>query len=189
MNDETAQAKILEAADQLFYAQGIRSVGIDDIRDASGVSLKRLYRLFGAKEDIAAAALRRRSEGFTEALKASIAGYASPPDKLLGVFDFLYEWFAEPDFRGCPFINAYAEADHAGAVTCVVEEQKDEFANVLRALVADAGGPPELAEQLFILAHGAMVVAAIRSSPAAAREAQRAAEALIAARTTRGANA
>ena len=123
----------------------------------------------------------RIAEAFTEALQASIAGYASPRDKLLGVFDFLYEWFDEPDFHGCPFINAFAEADNAGAVTCVVEDQKHEFATVLRALVADAGGPPELAEQLFILAHGAMVVAAIRRSPAAAREAQRAADGLIAA--------
>jgi AcrR family transcriptional regulator len=179
MDDETAQARVLEAADQLFYAHGIRSVGIDQIRDASGVSLKRLYRLFGAKEDIAAAALRRRNQAFTEALKASVAGYAGPREQLLGVFDFLYEWFDEPDFRGCPFINAFAEADNAGAVTCVVEEQKHGFASLLKALVADAGAPPELAEQLFILAHGAMVAAAIQRSPAAAREAQRAAEVLI----------
>ncbi len=163
---------------------GIRSVGIDQIRDASGVSLKRLYRLFGAKEDIAAAALRRRSEVFTEALTAIHRRVRQPAGKLLGVFDFLYEWFDEPDFRGCPFINAFAEAGHAGAVTYVVEEQKHEFATVLRTLVADAGGPPELAEQLFILAHGAMVVAAIRRSPAAAREAQRAAEGLIATQVT-----
>jgi AcrR family transcriptional regulator len=181
VDDETAEAKVLEAADQLFYAHGIRSVGIDQIRDASGVSLKRLYHLFQAKENIAAAALRRRRQAFTEALKASVAGYAGPRDKLLGLFDFLYEWFDEPDFHGCPFINAFAEADNAGAVTCVVEEQKHEFATVLRALVADAGGPPELAEQLFILAHGAMVAAAIQRSPAAAREAQRAAELLISA--------
>ena len=50
MDDATAEQQVLGAADRLFNEHGIRTVGMDQIRDASGVSLKRLYRLFPAKE-------------------------------------------------------------------------------------------------------------------------------------------
>ena len=61
---------------------------MDQIRDDSGVSLKRLYRLFPAKEQLAEAALRRRDAAFHGARGARRGG-ADPRGALLGVFDFL----------------------------------------------------------------------------------------------------
>src|SRR5687768_3528330 len=109
MDDETAHTLVLDAADRLFYEQGIRAVGMDQVRDDSGVSLKRLYKMFPAKEQLAEAVLRRRDRSFRQALADHVATVPDPTVALLGVFDFLYDWFTEPDFRGCPFINAYGE--------------------------------------------------------------------------------
>jgi len=180
MDDDTAQTRVLDAADQLFNEHGIRSVGIDQIRDASGVSLKRLYRLFPGKEQLAEAVLRRRDRAFQASLAAYVEALPTPRDKLLGIFDFLYEWFSEPDYRGCPFINAFAEMSaSSSSVTVAVEDQKHAFEAFLSELVNAIGGQPPLAEQLFILANGAMVAAAILRAPDQAQHAKRAALLLL----------
>lgn len=60
MDSTTAREQALDAAEELFYGRGVQSVGMDDLRGASGVSLKRLYQLFPAKEQLVEAYLERR---------------------------------------------------------------------------------------------------------------------------------
>ena len=159
---------------------GIRSVGMDDIRDASGVSLKRLYRLFPAKEQLAEAALRQREAAFTTALGVSEA-VADRRERLLAVFDHLRAWFEEPDFRGCPFVNAWGEAGaERGCVADAVADQKRALRAYLNQLVAAVDGlPGAVADQLFILANGAMVAAATLDWPEAASDARAAAATIL----------
>ncbi len=173
IDDETARTQVLDAAEELFYEQGIRGVGMDQIRDAAGVSLKRLYRLFPGKDQLAEAVLRRRDRRFQESLVAYTATRPTPRDKVAAVFDFLHESFAEPGFRGCPFINAYGEMSASSpGVAAAAEAQKRSFHGLLSDLVDAAGGPAVAADQLFILANGAMVAAALLHSPDAALEAR-----------------
>ncbi|HEX6020671.1 MAG TPA: TetR/AcrR family transcriptional regulator [Solirubrobacter sp.] len=179
MDDQAARQNILDATDRLFYEHGIRAVGMDAIRDASGVSLRRLYRLFPAKEDLAEAVLRRRADAFHAALVAHTANVEPPRERILAIFDYLHAWFSEPDFRGCPFINAFGEA-HGGSVTRAVSDQKHDFERLLDELVAAAGAPPETGRQLLILANGAMVTAAVLKDPDVALQAKAAAAALLA---------
>jgi AcrR family transcriptional regulator len=180
MDDATAVERILDTADRLFYEQGLLSVGMDRIRDASGVSLKRIYRLFSAKEDLVVASLRRRDQSFLQALTTYTDELATPRDKILGVFDFLEAWFREPDFRGCAFINAFGEMGPSSpCVAEVVRDQKHALHELLAGLVAEADGPTVLADQLFILVNGAITSAAILASPDSARHAQAAARALL----------
>jgi AcrR family transcriptional regulator len=180
MDDETARTRVLDAADRLFYEHGIRAVGMDQVRDDSGVSLKRLYKLFPAKDDLAAAVLRRRDEAFQRALAEHVAVHPDARAAVLAVFDFLYDWFTEPNYRGCPFINAYGEMSAVSApITAAVTDQKQAFETFLVDLASRAGAPRAFAAQLFILANGAMVAAAVLRSPEPAREAQRAAGVLL----------
>jgi AcrR family transcriptional regulator len=179
-NDEVARTQVVEVADRLFYERGIRTVGMAEIRDASGVSLKRLYQLFPAKDLVAAAALRRRDLGFRSALREYAAPLTTPKARILGVFDFLHDWFEEPDFRGCPFINAYGEA--AGGPDCVLEAvkaQKQALREFLVELALDAGRPAEFGDQLLLLANGAMVTAVMLDDPTAALHAKQVAEQLL----------
>lgn len=104
-----AREQALDAAEELFYARGIQTVGMDDIRGASGVSLKRLYQLFPAKELLVEAYLKRRDVRWRQRLAEHVDGYEEPEQRILAVFEWLGRWFAEPDFRGCAWINSYGE--------------------------------------------------------------------------------
>ncbi|MFE1796433.1 TetR/AcrR family transcriptional regulator [Streptomyces sp. NPDC059517] len=188
MESAVAREQALDAAETLFYGRGIQSVGMDDIRGASGVSLKRLYQLFPAKEQLVVAYLERRDLRWRGRLAAYVdshedsheTGHTDARQRVLAVFDWLGRWFREPDFRGCAWINSYGEL---GAVSEPVAERvrahKRAFGEYLGRLVDDAGLPAELAGQLQLLAEGAMVTAAVERSAEPAARAGRAARALI----------
>ncbi|WP_436519895.1 TetR/AcrR family transcriptional regulator [Actinoplanes sp. HUAS TT8] len=175
-----ARDKVLDAAEQLFYARGIRAVGMDDVRTGSGVALKRLYGLYPSKEALVEAVLDRRDRWWREKLRAYVDQVPEPRERVLAVFDWLGEWFAEPGFRGCAWINAFGEAGATSPmVSAQVDRHKRAFAGDLAGWVAAAEGSDELAEQLFLLAEGAMVTAGIRGSAEPARSARRAAAVLL----------
>jgi AcrR family transcriptional regulator len=177
---DTAGERVLATADALFYERGVQAVGMDAIREASGVSLKRLYQAFPSKDQLVQAVLSRRDRAVRAAVGRHVDAAADPVDRILAVFDYLDEWFREPDFRGCAFINAYAELGPASAdVADLVRGHKRALQAHLAELVAAAGRPPALADQLAILANGAMVLAAITGSPDAARQAREAARVLV----------
>ena len=182
MDSDTARTRLLDAAEELFYARGIQTVGLDDIRAASGVSLKRLYRVFPAKEQLVEAYLERRDTRWRAALSEYAGQFDDPGRRVLAVFDWLELWFAEPGFRGCAWINSYGEL---GAVSEAVRRQarhhKEAFRHLLDELVTAAGLPAELAAQLLLLAEGAMVTAGIFGRTDPARHARTAAGALVAA--------
>lgn len=180
MDDATAEQQIVGAADRLFYERGIRPVGMDDIRDASGVSLKRLYRLFPAKEELAEEVLRRRETAFLRSLRDAAAVAAGPREALLGIFDVLHDWFAEPGYRGCPFLNTFAEMSAtAPSLAGVARRQKQGLARHLDELVGELDGPPTLSGQLLVLANGAMATSAVLGTPDPALHAKSAAAALL----------
>ena len=180
MDDETAERQVLAAADRLFNAHGIRAVGMDQIRDASGVSLKRLYRLFPAKEQLVEEVLRRRDEEFLSRLLDAAARAPGPREAILGFFDILHDWFAEPGYRGCPFLNAFAEMSSTSpAISDVARRQKQRLQRHLEELVRNVGGPPELPGQLLVLANGAMSTSAVLGSADPALHAKSAATALL----------
>ena len=142
---------------------------MDDVRNAAGVSLKRLYSLFPGKDSLVLAVLRKRHPMWTDGLTAAVEAIDDPRDRLLAVYDFLAEWFAQDSFRGCGFINAFGELGPTSPeVAAYAREHKRSFQDQLAALVADAGVDPSLAPQLAILAEGAQTTAAIEGSPDAA---------------------
>ncbi|MGD3106454.1 TetR/AcrR family transcriptional regulator [Streptomyces sp. YGL11-2] len=199
---DDVRTRILDAAEKLFYARGIQAVGMDELRTAAGVSLKRLYGTFPAKHDLVEAYLRRRDEHWRASLAAYVdthSGTGVPGAAPLAVFDWLETWFAAPDFRGCAFVNAYGEL---GATSEGVGRAAREHKLALRAYLADlvrpltatatataaasddAGpatlaGHAVLAGQLALLIDGAISAAAVTGDPAAARTARAAAEALL----------
>jgi AcrR family transcriptional regulator len=180
---EGACSQLLDAADELFYTHGIQAVGVDQVRAASGVSLKRLYQCFSSKQDLVEAYLRRRDERWRAALAAHVREY-SPQDRPLAVFDWLRAWLAGPGIRGCAFINSFGElgAIETG-VARAARDHKRAVLDYLTGLVADLNvWPPEvLAEQYLLLIDGAITTAAISGNPDAALRARTAAETLLSA--------
>ena len=185
MDDQEVRERLLAAAADLFYSRGIAAVGMDDIRTASGVPLKRLYQCFPSKDRLVEAYLSRRDERWLAALALHVSRSRDPRQRVLAVFTFLAEWVAMPDFRGCAFINAFGElggrAGVAGPVTRIAQLHKQRLRRYLAGLAADAGAvaPSVLGAQLLILMDGAIVSAATGANAGAAADARAAALALL----------
>ncbi|MEV7091018.1 helix-turn-helix domain-containing protein [Streptomyces sp. NPDC093085] len=170
--------ELLDAAERLLYARGVRAVSMDEIRAASGLPLKRIYRFFATKEELVVAMLRRRDLRWRGNLATHVERVADPYERVLAVFDWLAGWFAEPGFRGCAWINAFGELGASSeAVLAEVRAHKRAFRDQLGAWVGATGVP--VAEPVFLLAEGAMVTAAISGDPAPAHQARAAVARLL----------
>jgi hypothetical protein len=114
-------------------------------------------------------------------LTRAVAAHTDPRARLLAVFESQSEQFARPDFHGCAFASASAEAPHGG----LVEQATDEFRGQLRALfteLAEQAGAPDpatLAWQLHLVYDGATQSARMDRDPAAAVVSRATAEALL----------
>ena len=173
--------RILDAAEELFYARGIQAVGIDAICAASAVTLRRLYQQFPTKGDLVAAYLARRDARWLRQLAAYVETAAdSPEDRVLAVFDWLADWFGQPDFHGCAFINSFGELGGTSPeVAAAARQHKDAFHAFLRALTTAAGATSDTGSQIALLAEGAMTTAAISGTSAPGRQAKQAARLLL----------
>lgn len=171
---------IIEAADELYYANGFRAVGMDALRQRAGVSLKRLYTVFPSKESIVLAVLDYRHQIWADEITAAVAQQATPRDRLLAIYDYLAGWFRSDSFRGCVFINAFGElATESPAVATKAADHKRDFRRYMERLATEAGFSEELGDQLMLLAEGAQTTAAITGDSSMALKARRAAETLL----------
>ncbi|MEU0842020.1 helix-turn-helix domain-containing protein [Streptomyces sp. NPDC005962] len=158
-----AARRVLDAASELFYGQGINAVGVDLIAQRAGVTKKTLYERFGSKEALVAAYLRERDERWRAWLTAEVdkAPRQAPPDRVLATFDALAAWMRRENPRGCGFVNAAAELpDDGHPARRVVGDQKRWLRGYLRGLSEDAGAedPDALADELLLLHEGATVL-------------------------------
>nr|WP_210436695.1 TetR/AcrR family transcriptional regulator [Mycolicibacterium neworleansense] len=180
MDETAAREKVLDAAEELFYSRGIQAVGMDAVRNASGVSLKRLYQLFPSKDQLVIEFLRQRDSRWQQALEAYVNTRTDTHERIAAVFDWLHGWFSEPGYRGCAFINSFGEL---GAISPDVAEQarhhKKAFHDYLTGLVESTANAGELGQQVALLAEGAIVTAAIFGTPDTAHRARDAALALM----------
>jgi len=152
-----ARERLLNAADELFYAEGVQTVGIDRIIERAGVAKASLYNLFGSKEELVAAYLASRHDRTTSRLTEAIEGTDDPLQKILAVFDYQAQQYRQPDFNGCAFIAASTEAPSHG----LVEQAADNFRSWIRAMFTDlatqagAPDPVTLGRQLHLIYDGA----------------------------------
>ena len=156
----SARERLLAAADELFYAEGVHTVGIDRIIERAGVAKASLYSCFGSKEELVRAYLENRHEIRRKRLLAGLERFGNPRDRLLGVFDVLAELTATPGFRGCAFYNASAESVAEGsAVEQVSNANRAWTRGLFTELARDAhvADPAALSDQLMILYDGASV--------------------------------
>jgi AcrR family transcriptional regulator len=176
-----ARERLLAAADELFYAEGVQSVGIDRIIEHAGVAKASLYNLFGSKEALVSAYLESRHHGTLERLKAAVGRHRDPRKRLLAVFEAQGEVFAEPGFRGCAILTATAETADGSIIDKAAEAYRAEMLALFTDLARDAGAanPARLARQLHLVYDGAGVAARMDHDPSVARSARAAAGALL----------
>jgi AcrR family transcriptional regulator len=179
---ESPRERLLAAADELFYEEGVHTVGIDRIIERAGVAKASLYSTFGSKEELVRSYLAARHESRKERITTGLARFTSPRDRVLGVFDVLGELFAEPGYRGCAFANASAEARPDSTVVAEADAYRAWLRALLLELATEAGAadPARLAAQLLLLHDGAGFGARMDRNRAAAADAREVAEVLLA---------
>lgn len=175
--------RLLDAATELFYSQGIKATGIDAIVKLAGTNKMTLYHHFASKDELVIAFLRKRDADFTDWLVAQLASRAAhPQDKILAIFDVIEDWMSIPGFRGCAFINAAAEFPVAdNPVHRLSAEFYDKFQALIGSLTAECGiaAAEPLAAQITLLVEGAIVSEQMKRHAGAARYARQAAEILM----------
>jgi AcrR family transcriptional regulator len=182
-----ARDRLLDAADELFYEEGVHTVGIDRVIEKAGVAKASLYATFGSKDELVRAYLTRRHQLRKERITARLAACDGPRERLLGVFDLLSETIAQPGFHGCAFVNASAESGPGSGAEQATLEYRGWMRNLFTGLARDAGvaEPAEFARQLQLLYDGANISARMDDGPAAAASARAAAATLLDAATGR----
>ncbi|HZC91043.1 MAG TPA: TetR/AcrR family transcriptional regulator [Mycobacterium sp.] len=177
----TARERLLAAADELFYAEGVQTVGIDRVIEHAGVAKATLYNTFGSKEKLVRAYLDGRHAATLGSIRTAIECHTDPRARLLAVFDAQAELFARPDFRGCAFVTAAAEAPDGGLIDSAVGDYRAEIRDLFSELARHAGvaDPTPLARQLQLLYDGAGLSAQMDGDRQAAAIAKAAAEVLL----------
>jgi len=162
-NRVPARDRLLRAAAELFYAEGVAATGIDAITARAGVAKMSLYNNFSSKADLLVAYLEGRCVEWHALLQARLSEALTPKDRVLAVFDsyvdhadMAYEW----GFRGCGLLNAAAELAVDDPARAIVAAQKEEvqqlFRHYLDALRPGDAKCAEMAEHLSFLLEGAM---------------------------------
>jgi AcrR family transcriptional regulator len=177
-----ARQRLLQAADELFYTEGVNTVGIDRVIDRAGVAKATLYSAFGSKEELVRAYLKARHAAFQQRMETELERrFATPRERLVGAFEVQGLSFTDPGFRGCAFVSASAEARPGGAV----QQESDTYRHWVHELFFDlaqqagAPDPKALAQQLVLLMDGAGISAWLDRDPSAENAARAVAAALV----------
>jgi AcrR family transcriptional regulator len=157
----SARDRLLAAADELFYAEGVHVVGVDRIVERAGVTKASLYNTFGSKEELVRAYLDRHMRNRQAAINRILAAKKTPRDRLLAVFAELEGALAGSEFRGCRFIMAVAEARPGDASEEVAEDYRVWLRKLFTDLAKGAGvrDYKQFGVQVSLLYDGAAVAA------------------------------
>jgi AcrR family transcriptional regulator len=177
----TAKERILEAADDLFYNEGIHAVGIDRVIQHAGVAKGSLYYSFTGKDDLVREYLTHRHGTWAERITAGIEAHTDPRQRILAVYDVLGDLFAQPDYRGCAFVNATAEAAPDSVEAQAASAFRTWVHDLFLDLACNAGAkdPKQLAHTLVLLYDGAVATSQMDHTPTPASTARQTAELVL----------
>lgn len=151
--------KILLTAHDLFYSNGFRATGVDTLIKEAKVTKVTFYRHFPSKSLLILAYLHYRHEiwinWFETTLRRHLDEGEIPSDAISAT---LYEWFISPEFHGCAFINASAEAkseDIESEIKAICRGHKIETKNMIALLTKIAD--ERVVNEIMLLIDGAII--------------------------------
>lgn len=153
-----AAERIFDTARELFYREGIRAVGVDEIVTKAGVTKPSLYRSYKSKDELIAAVLREVEAGFWERFEAAETLHPGDPKaQMVAYFQGLADRSDGDDYRGCNLSNAvveYPDRQHAGRMVSQVHKQH--LRERLKAKAAEMGAtdPKALGDAMMLLVEG-----------------------------------
>ena len=169
MTTSTPRERLLEAAGELFYRDGV-NIGVDALCKAAGVSKKSMYQLFRSKDELIAESLASRGPAYQSLLQPGAEDDRSPRERILTVFERQDSVVAAGNFLGCPYVSTAVELknpEHPGSV--VARHFKQQLTDFFHRELVKAGAedPGTLAIQLTIIFDGASARAVVKAQPLA----------------------
>ena len=176
--------RIVSAASKLFYAEGIRAVGVDAVAEAAGVTKRTLYYHFKSKDDLIAAYLEGRDQPnlklFRKWFSETEGDVAS---KVEDIFLNLARVARHPKWKGCGFLRTSAElAGMPGHPAIRIgAAHKKKFEDWLRQVFEAEGivDAEALARQVLLLLDGSFAVVLLHRDPSYMETAGTAAASLV----------
>jgi AcrR family transcriptional regulator len=96
--------RILEVADRLFYAEGVRATGTERIMSIAEVAKATFYRHFESKDALVLAYLENRDQALWDYLSQP-----TPPKGLSETLTKFEQYANSPEVIGCPFLRIASE--------------------------------------------------------------------------------
>ncbi len=157
--DKSPRERILLTAHDLFYRDGIRATGIDKVIAEAKVAKVTFYRHFPSKDDLIRAFLDYRHEKWITWFKDALNRHeAKPKEGLMPLIPVLREWFDNPIFRGCAFINIAAELGNGLPDTLdVCRRHKQDMAAIIAELLPAGAMQMTIADAAAVAVDGAIV--------------------------------
>jgi AcrR family transcriptional regulator len=158
-----ARERILLAAHDLFYRDGIRATGIDRVIAESGVAKLSFYRHYPSKNDLVLAFLEHRHARWMAWFEEALARHGGSPQALVPA---LKEWFGGEGFRGCAFINSVGElGETLPEVNQITRRHKADMTQAIARLLPPSSGRRLLATDLATAVDGAIIRAQYEGDP------------------------
>jgi AcrR family transcriptional regulator len=178
----SVRERLLQAAGELFYREGVHTVGIDRILEYAGVAKASLYSTFGSKDELVRAYLEESSEWLRARVETSIARFNTPHERILAVFDEFADRVAGEVYFGCPFIRSCSEetstSNAAREVSSMFRAWRQRlFAELAREL--DASNADEMGKQFSMIYDGIAVAVWMECDSSAALTARKIVENLL----------
>jgi AcrR family transcriptional regulator len=175
--------RIRKTARELFYREGIRAVGVDEIVTRAGVTKPSLYRSFSSKDELAAAYLRDYDGEFWVRFEQSAAKHPGDPKaQILDYIRGLGQRAQRPDYRGCGLSNAaleYPAPDHPARIVSEDHKKRLRVRLIEMAKGMKAKRPQALADGLLLLIEGIFVTGQLFGDRGPAMHAAEIAETMI----------
>jgi len=135
--DIAPRERILETAAELFFHQGFRATGINEVIAKSGVAKATFYHHFPTKDDLCLAYLRDRNTNEYEAISAFVRDHDTPRERFLAVMESVQPWLEANSLRGCAFLNMVAEVPDPRHL---LRKEGQQHYESLRRLILDLAG-------------------------------------------------
>ncbi len=178
-----AKKRILETANQLFYQEGVKSVGIDKLISESGVTKATFYKHYGSKDRLIVEYIAQRHSQTKFDLERVIADADDAEHAIRAIVEEIVTAVESSGFRGCPFINAAGDfPDARHPVRELVTQHRDWYTDTLAELLGRMGHPlpGDAADDLMLVRDGAMTGGYAGDPVAATMALQRALERILA---------
>jgi AcrR family transcriptional regulator len=183
-SERSTREKIIDAANRLFYREGIRAVSVDAVAEAAGLTKRSLYYHFASKDELIADYLRLRDHpNLTRYAAWYAAAGGDLVDRIGTVFDHLATEADRPGWKGCGFLRTAAElVNQPGHPALKIGVEHKKRVEAWFAEIFSENGvsePARIARQVSLLIDGAFSQAMLYRDPTYFREAGLAAQALV----------